>query len=303
MPVKKIGAVLLLVILIAACSRDRESTFTGSEDQQSQTVKSEAEPPLPEKERIDDAVAENGASLRKRSIDPRTVLPAIESNERMLEYTMSLRYESDDILDSRRKLMNIVSRYGYLSGSSTQIDDDYQYLNLTCRVKTDSIYNMLGALASIGRLKHEDVSVTDMTGENVQRTIRQKTEMLRTRRREEALRDYNLSTIKYEQREMLLQQSEDNLDQLEYELWQLEDRAAWSTVTVTVERPQSTVNIVIPSFHTALIQMINGLLFFLYGIVRFLPFIAVVALLILKRHAIMDFIARRKPDTDRKKKR
>ncbi len=278
---------LIIVLSVTGCSKADKSAGGSAEMEKS-------EPSVESDISRDNAPLEQQEDSSISTIDTRAVLPALDIDERLLEYNINLVYNSRDVLSSRIRLFNIISRYGFLLNSNTYTDTESPYMNVSFKAKTGKLYDMLTELNEIGILKNETVSVTDMTGDEIYRHIQEKREILLTKRREEALLNYNLSTKNYEQREQMLENSENRLDEVEYQLWQLEDRAEWSVVSVSIYSPQKAVDISVPSFYNAFIYMINGVLIFVYGIIRFIPLVIILIVVVIFRERIFKFFKKKK---------
>jgi hypothetical protein len=291
---------ILLIVLAVGCSR-AENSGASISDEKMMSEQPMEEPPSPEstprrsrsdeESSLSDMTTDDSLEYEKQNIDSRDAIPAMEYDGRMLEYNLSLEYASKDVLASRLAVYNVISHYGFLMSTNTVNEDSYPYVQVSFKVETKKLYDMLTELNRAGKLKRENISVTDMTPDSVYRAIKKNREVLRLKRREEALLNYNLARLNYEERERMLESSENNLDETEFQIWQLEDRATWSVVSVYVYGPSQGISVFVPNFGNAFIKMINGVLGFLYGVVLYLPLVIIIVLSVIFRKQILSFLS------------
>lgn len=191
-----------------------------------------------------------------------------EAKERLLEYFVSLNYDSKDFPASRRRLIQIVSQYGFIVSSQARAGES-PYLSSTIKVKTQDLFRVLEKLDELGTLKSEDIRTTDHTEAMVLQQMRLRRESLRQQRRARASTNSNRKD--WAARERLLSQSEDKADRAEHEQWKIRDRVSWAEIQVYVHGPEMAPEIRVPVYRAAFIGLLNFLLQLSYLAIYLVP--------------------------------
>lgn len=210
--------------------------------------------------------------------------------ERLIEYTIELDYESRNFEKSRDLLLELIKRYGFLRQSSLS-NTDSPYLVTHFSVKSESLFTVLTSLNSIGKITTETINANDRTLENYYNLIRQRREQLRSTCRLNALVNVDAGNKNYELREQYLSQSEDALDENEYQMKQLDDAVSWVKISVTIRQKAQSV-FEIPDYRDAFITMIEMFLRLLYVFIVILPYLSCAIVVILFRKPISLFLSK-----------
>lgn len=192
--------------------------------------------------------------------------------ERRLEYAVNLTYQITDLKSTRAFFHQWISRYGFLLGE-TASGLRGGYLSLQVKIRSAQLYQALSELDSIGTLASEQISVTDHTEAGVLHRLGAAREELRLRRRSAAAQQAGAQSKNWQAAESLLAASEDKDLQNRMEEWRINDRTAWTTVTIALEMPvapQST-EVNMPHFRNAFVGVLNVLLQMLYLSIYLVP--------------------------------
>ena len=250
-------------------------------------------------------IQDKRASLKKKKargqnekgLKSHFIMPFEHAKERLLEYKVDLTYETKDLLYSRQKLLGLVNKYGFIIKSNSAAEGRYPYVNTTVNIKTDNLYTALKEFDDIGILMNENITAIDHTEQMVLSQKKIQREQLRIARRNRASGKINPTSKNWSNIENSLERSEDKLDANAHEKWKIEDRVSWAKIQLYVRGPENPVEIKVPNYLDAFKTMINAILEFLYGIIVALPFLIIIALIILgvlKRKNIKDFILRKR---------
>ena len=198
-------------------------------------------------------------------------LPRFEiARDRLLEYTVTLSYRTDDVTRSRGELYKIVSKYGYLVNSSTA-SHERDAVNASFRVKIEHLHEVIDRLQVIGDLESESITAVDHTENMVLQNRKARREATRSARRKNAP-----ATAKtWAQKEQLISAGEDRLDEAEHEKWKIRDRVAWANFSVQLIGPESPAPVKVPRFSNAFVGMVNLLLSTLYGLIVISPLLLI----------------------------
>ncbi|HOT45146.1 MAG TPA: DUF4349 domain-containing protein [Spirochaetota bacterium] len=213
------------------------------------------------------------------------------AKERLLEYRVDLTYESGDLPASRRDLLGIVAKYGFVKQAGTSLEDQPPTVVSDLLIKSDKIYEALQDLDRVGRLVSENISVTDHTEEMALQERTVKREQLRIARKNAAAGQVAPAVKSWSEIDNSLTQSEDRLDTAEHGKWKIRDKVAWAWVHVNLKGPD---RITVPDYLNAVVGMVNFLLRLLWVVIYLLPLAAIAGLIIWKRKAIAAFFRRKK---------
>jgi hypothetical protein len=216
------------------------------------------------------------------------------AKDRLLEYRTDLTYESRDLMKSRRELLDIVSKYGFVKGSSISLEEKEPLAVSDVFVKSDKLYETLRELDRLGSLLSETITVTDHTEEMVLQERTVKREQIRIVRKNAAAGQVAPAARNWADIDGSLTQSEDRLDASEHAKWKIRDKVAWSWIHVTLKGPDQPDRIDVPRYADAFIGMINILLRLVYVVIYLLPVAAIVWLIVWKKSQIVAIFRRKK---------
>jgi hypothetical protein len=280
------ASAILLVFLVSCSKGDAPEPPSANEDRRTAGSQPAAEMAAPSavqppavKER-DEAGTGSGERFRGGQekgigdgLDVNFLAPMDKAKGRLLEYSVNLAYETENILESRRKLLELVARYGFIKTSSAVTDTRRPFVNAEIMVKTDLLYEALKDFESLGILKNENISVIDHTENMVlsERSVRR--ENLRIDRRNRAMGQITAQNRNWQGVEQNIEQSEERLDQAEHGKWQIQDKVAWVRVQVSLAGPDQPNRVDVPLYRNALIGLLNLFLRLVYLLIWLAPFI------------------------------
>jgi hypothetical protein len=218
------------------------------------------------------------------------------ARERLLEYRVDLTYESKELMTSRRELLGIVGKYGFIKGGSSSLENKIPLAVSDVYVKSDKLYEVLQELDRVGTLLAENITVTDHTEEMALQERTVKREQLRIGRKNAASAQVAPATKNWNDIESSLAQSEDKLDASEHAKWKIRDKVAWAWIHVNLKGPDQPERITVPRYTDAFVGMINILLGLLYVIIYILPFVVIAGLIVWKRKQIAAIFRRKKKE-------
>lgn len=222
------------------------------------------------------------------------IAPMDLAKERLLEYKVDLAYETKDILASRRALLAVVAKYGYVKSGSAALDEDRAAVASDVYVKSDKLYDALMELDTIGTLLTENITATDHTEDMELQNMKEKRERLRIARKSIASGQATAASRNWNDIENSLSQSEDGLDAAEHRKWQIRDRVAWACIHVDLNGPEQPGRVRVPKYVNAFIGLLNFLLILAYGLIYVIPFAVVAGLIVWKRREIVGIFRRKK---------
>jgi hypothetical protein len=225
----------------------------------------------------------DGSFGKEQGLAEYFLTPMELARTRLLEYRVELTYESKDLGQSRRRLLAVAGKFGFINKSHASVDDGSPVSVSEIFVKADRLYEALQDFDATGVLVTENMTVTDLTEEMLLRERSVKREQLRIARRNVAAAQIAPGAKNWNDIENSLAQSEDRLDASEHAKWKIRDRVAWALVRVTIKVPELPERITVPRYTDALIGMVNLLLKLMYAIVYMLPLAAIAALLVWKK--------------------
>lgn len=222
------------------------------------------------------------------------IAPMDLAKERLLEYKVDLAYETKDILASRRALLAVVAKYGYVKSGSAALDEDRAAVASDVYVKSEKLYDALMELDTIGTLLTENITATDHTEDMELQNMKEKRERLRIARKSIASGQATAASRNWNDIENSLSQSEDGLDAAEHRKWQIRDRVAWACIHVDLNGPEQPGRVRVPTYVNAFIGLLNVLLILAYGLIYVIPFAVVAGLIVWKRSEIIGIFRRKK---------
>ncbi len=198
-------------------------------------------------------------------------LPNFATNERLLEYDIQLSYECQDLIQTRKDLIDAISKYGYLESSSA-VNTDTPYMEAKIHINSSKLFEALLVLDKLGNLLTEDISTIDHTENQVWQKRKTTRESLRLRRKNLANSQISAAAKNWEAIDESLTQSEDQLDLAEHEIWKIQDRVKWAKVTLRFSTPMPKDKIQVPSYQNALVGILNAFLELTYYLLWIIPF-------------------------------
>jgi Domain of unknown function (DUF4349) len=209
-------------------------------------------------------------------------IPMKYENERKLEYTITISYETENFQESRMALLEIVSKYGFLLDSRTAIYQ-YPFLSANIKIKTEHLYQALKEFERIGSLTAENIQANDLTEKIMITNKMYERQQERSQRRQEAVKEGEKKYVNWDSQEYDLIQQENQMDDLAMQQWRFEDRLIWASVHVEIKGPvlpAKAEKVEVPQFKQALNHVLRTFLVIAYGIVWALPYIIIIILII-----------------------
>lgn len=190
----------------------------------------------------------------------------VPPTDRLLEYSLTLQYRTEDYREARKVLMKIANEHGHLLSSSASTDPQWT-MNASMRVRSAELYKALEALDALGELEYENITATDHTESQVLAERQSRRALQRVLRRKRG----PTGNKQWAERERLIAQSEEMRDAAEHEQWRVRDRVKFAQIEVRLLGPDLPAQIVVPPYHNALIILFNGFLELLYALILGLP--------------------------------
>lgn len=224
---------------------------------------------------------------------------------RLLEYTVSLSYRSDDLYKSRQLLFEMIPRYGFIKNSNSSIQGNMPYMTSSISVKSEMLYEALLEFSRLGILLNEKIIVFDHTENMVLNERRAKREQLRITRRNKAANQVTARSKTWKDTEDSLERSENSLDKSEHEKWKIRDRVSWATVNISLSGPEmpDIVQIHVPTYSNAFKEMINILLQIIYLLIVIMPVAVILSIIIWKRRIILKILPGSRDEEKKLKKK
>ncbi len=194
-----------------------------------------------------------------------------DAKGRLLEYIVTLNYSYKDFSQSRKLLLNIASRYGFVKSANSYLNEDSPSMTTEIHVRSESIYEVLTELDALGELTSENITVQDHTENSIWQARKLRREQIRGARRSQAMA-VDPAARTYQERENSLAQSEDSQDLAEQEQWKIRDRVAFAKITVQLQGPEAPAKIEVPVYRNAWVGFLNFLLKLVYVLIYILPF-------------------------------
>ena len=284
---------ITILLFSLACSKEKESSKSVNQPvKETLTDKSKSAPAG----RIDDIATyeKSKKTEKKQGLVTHFIAPMDYAKERLLEYSVKLTYESHNLLKSRRELLGIISKYGFIKNSTSSVERKNTYMNTGVYIKTDLFYDALRDFEVLGILLNERITVNDHTGNMVLNERKVKREQLRIKRKNRAVGQVTSRSKTWKDTEGSLEKSEDALDRSEHEKWKIKDKISWAFVHLYLKGPRTPDTVEVPDYSNAFVGMINLMLKVFYLVINILPFIIFLILIIWKRKSIGRIFSRRK---------
>lgn len=199
-------------------------------------------------------------------------LPFPTNQSRLLEYEVILLYESNDLIQTRKSLIELIQKYGFLESSSAFNADDPS-MSVQVKVNASMLYDALLAFDTLGNLISENISTIDHTENQVWQNRKNTRESLRLKRKSLASTNVSTESKNWEAIDNSLTASEDAKDLAEQEIWKIQDRVKWAKVNLTFSTPKAKDKIIIPTYQNALVGILNSFLTLTYYLVWIAPFL------------------------------
>lgn len=217
------------------------------------------------------------------SIDSHFVTDFELAETRYLEYKVTLVYDSKNVLISRKALLGLVKKYGFLKSSSTSVYDNTPYFNTEVYVKSDDLIKALQEFYLLGKLKTENLEVIDHTPDLIKNTIDKDRAVKRIERRLKYTGKVSTQSDNFTSIEASLESSENSLDAAAFQKWMLEDRVKWAMVNIKIEGPIEKKEIAVPDYKQAFIMLVEFLLGLGYVMILLIPLWLVIIIIIIKK--------------------
>lgn len=195
--------------------------------------------------------------------------------ERLLEYNIQLSYQCEDLVKTRKELLNFISKYGYLENSSA-FNGRLPSMSVRMHVRSAKLYEALQELDRLGLLLSEEISTVDHTEGMVWQKRKTTREKIRLARRNNANNQIGAGAKNWEAIEESVSSSEDELDLAEQETWKIKDRVQWATISVSYGIPTPADAVQVPEYKNALVGILNVFLQLTYYLLWWLPFLLIV---------------------------
>lgn len=223
-------------------------------------------------------------SVKFSGIDPKL--------ERLLEYKVSLEFESQDFSKTRDDLYKMAGTFGFLQQSNDSFLTN-KNLNASLWVKTEKLYEFLEASNSLGKLRSEYIAANDLTYDNYVQNVSLSREQIRGQRRSRALSGSS-DAKNYTERERLLSESEEKEDSAKKEKWLINDKVSWAKVQISVIDPNQEKSINMPDFSNVFYDLASMFLYFAYLALYILPFAIIGGLIYVKRSWFLKIFSNKK---------
>lgn len=211
-------------------------------------------------------------------------LPNTPATGRLLEYQVSLTLESTNLAASRRQLLSLIPKYGFLLSSSWQ--SDATGFSISLKVRTTALYEALLTFPEAGLVTSERIMVTDHTEPSFISSIRANRAALRTAR----------GPVPGQQGQDNYRADEDADDAEKINRWRIGDRITWASVHIYCRGPELPARVRVPNFQRTLVETVNGILAFLVDLIPAIPFLLLVLVIVLNRQRIKTVFSRKKQE-------
>jgi hypothetical protein len=177
---------------------------------------------------------------------------------------MTLAYRGKSLAQARKTLLEIIPRHGFLESESANAEGEGR-LSAVLRVRTARLMEALSDLDQLGHLVSENIAAEDLTEDDAKRRIKERREQQRILRRQAKASATDADGRNAAAAESALSQSEDRMDEAELEAWRIQDRVAWTRVSVSVSFPEAPGQISVPPFQNLGTRLASIGLAILYG--------------------------------------
>lgn len=201
------------------------------------------------------------------------------SGDRLLAYDIDLSYRGTNLTAARRKIMDLIPRYGFIENESASSGEDSQ-LVVTFRVRNTKMVSCLAELDELGLLQSESIRAEDLTLADRERRVKSAREALRGLRRSQRLNQTDPGGVNGVAAEEALSRSEDRQDQASVEAARIQDRVEWARVRVVVNFPPSPRGVSHPPWGDLLSRLATFALWTAYAVALVVPVLLVLAILV-----------------------
>ncbi|WP_232380737.1 DUF4349 domain-containing protein [Leptospira ainlahdjerensis] len=281
----------LCLVAFVACSKEKNSNAELADAEKTATRSRGADDsnqlgaPMPPSEEAKKVSNDKDGSGFQDSFDKaenqlgKVFTPVAMTTERLLEYNILLSYQCNDLVKTRKELLEYIAKYGYLESSSA-VNSTTPYMSVKIHVRSAKLYEALLDLDKLGVLISEEISTIDHTEGMVWQKRKTNREKIRLSRRNVANQQIGAGSRNWEVVEESIERSEDQLDLAEQETWKIKDRVSWATVTVSFGTPTPPDAIQIPEYRNALVGLLNAFLQLSYYLLWILPFAAIASVFV-----------------------
>lgn len=199
-------------------------------------------------------------------------LPSFKENERLLEYDIQLSYECLDLIQTRKQLIEIISKFGYLESSSA-VNSDSPSMFVRVHINSSKLYEALLTFDKLGNLLNENITTIDHTENQVWQVRKSNRETLRIKRKNIANSQITAGAKNWQAIDESLTQSEDQMDIAEHEMWKIQDKVKWAKVSLSFTTPMPRDQIQVPKYTNAFVGILNSFLKLTYYLLWIIPFL------------------------------
>lgn len=264
--------VFILFAFLLQCGKESNSESTASVEAEKRSMDMPMEKKLAaSSSRVDDGVEQPSVENQLGQV----FIPIQNSTERLLEYQVQLSYQTQDLIKTRKDILGFISKYGYIESSSA-VNTDSPYMNLSIHIKSEKLYEALIELDTYGVLLSEDISTVDHTEGMVWQKIKSNREKIRLTRRTNANNQTSANSKNWQAIEEAVTDSENNLDTAEHEIWKIKDKVKWATLSINFTSPIPPDRIQVPLYRNAFVGILNVFLELTYYLVWMVPFLLLV---------------------------
>lgn len=232
--------------------------------------------------------------LSKQNLETPFISKFEIGNQRLLEYTLHLSYDCNNLIKSRETLLKLIQKYGFIKNSRTNTETKQPTLWAEIHIKQNTIYQAVLDFKLLGKLISEEITVIDHTENYKLYTIKELRNKLRITRRSNATKNTPQISKTWINKEEALERSEEQFDQSKFEKWKINDRINWAKINITLLGPKNADKIIIPNFKNALIAITNAFLWLAYFLTALTPFIIITLLIYFNRTKISKLFSNKK---------
>jgi len=286
---------ILFIFTISSCTEQatppQESTNKSYSKSKSSSKSKKVH--LLQEEKIDDNISKSPVNElqlnEKKSLDTAFIPKTDLIKNRYLEYSINLTYETIKLKDSRKKLLLILEKYGFLTSAHSNISNKNSYMSIDFKIQSTKIYNALIEFDALGILKSEKITVNDLTESMMKSQRKIHRENLRLIRKNKATQFNSYKKRNWMQIENSLERSENNIDTSKNKKWKIEDRVKWAKIHIYLRSPKAPDSIEVPNYLDALTGMINLVLNIFYYILYLMPVFVFIGIFLIFRKKIFSF--------------
>lgn len=270
----RIALVFLVIVTFVNCDKKKEmespqseavptSSTARSSDLDTNDGKSNA--------KDDKGVEKSQPKEADKSLE-KTFFPVNAIKERYLEYSINLSYECNDIIQTRKELLSLISKFGFMEYSKSNVTTN-QFMTLRVVVRTPQVYDALIEFDKLGKLTSENISSVDHTENLVWQNRKSAREKKRISRKNLASHQITSESKNWEAIDRSLTQSENEEDRAEHEIWKIHDKILWTKISLSLKTPEPIDTVKIPKYKKAFVGIFNLFLELSYYLIWILPFV------------------------------